>query len=54
MQISYHKKSSSEYKSEHCGSAPDGNVKQSEFCAGKHSVNEFNLVISFDKGDVSL
>lgn len=44
----------SEYKPEHYGSALDGNIKQSEFCAGKHSMNESNIVISFDKGDVSL
>lgn len=28
--------------------------KQSEFCAWKYSVNESNIVISFDKGDVTL
>lgn len=44
----------SEYKPEYCGSALDGNIKQNEFCARKHSMNESNIVISFDKGDVSL
>lgn len=44
----------SEYKPQHYGSALDGNTKQSEFCAGKQSMNESNIVISFDKGDASL
>jgi len=44
----------SEYEPEHYESALDGNIKQSEFCAGKHSMNESNIVISLDKGDVSL
>lgn len=44
----------SEHKAEYYRSALDGNIKQSEFCAGKHSMNESNTVISFDKVDVSL
>lgn len=29
-------------------------IESSEFCAEKRSMNESNLVVSFDKGDVSL
>lgn len=57
MQSFHYKKNqatTSEYKPELCGSALDGNIKQSEFCAVKHSMNESSIVISFDKGDVCL
>lgn len=43
-----------EHKPEYCGSVPNRNRKQSVFCAWKYSVNKSNIVISFDKGDVSL
>lgn len=43
-----------EHKPEYCGSVLNWNRKQSEFCAWKYSMNESNIVISFDKGDVSL
>lgn len=44
----------SEYKPEYHGSALGGNIKQNEFRAEKHSMNEANIIILFDKRDVSL